>query len=182
MYLLLILKQRQSNPSCFLYYSTLYAPATCQIKPYVKMPTMTGFKKVLVAGGILLSVVAILALTIYGAVYTAERESNKGTPANTSCQGGKHMVHNVVIQNNKVSPSSTVAPLCDTLTITNLDDKERLIAFGLHEHHVAYDGITERILTQSQSFTVTLIQKGNFRFHDHWHDKIQGTFTVTKEN
>jgi uncharacterized membrane protein YukC len=54
------------------------------------------------------------------------------------------------------------------------------VAFGLHEHHVPYDGTTEKILIQGQSLTVTLVQAGNFRFHDHWHDQIQGTFTVTK--
>lgn len=87
--------------------------------------------------------------------------------------------HKVVIQNDKVSPEYTTAPKCDMLTITNLDNKYRLIAFGPHDNHVPYDEVTERLLSKGQSFTVTLNQTGTFSFHDHLHDEVQGTFTVT---
>jgi hypothetical protein len=140
---------------------------------------MARSNKVLTAGFILLVATGIITVTVYSAVYIANRESHKAAPI-PSCPAGHHSVHKVIIQNNKVIPVNTVAPLCDTLTITNLDDKERLMAFGLHEHHVPYDGTTAKILIQGQSLTVTLVQAGNFRFHDHWHDEIQGTFTVTK--
>ena len=128
---------------------------------------------------VLLGAAGIIILTVRGAVYIANREGHKAIPI-PSCPAGHHSAHQVVIKNNKVIPVNTVAPRCDSLTITNLDDKERLVAFGLHEHHVPYDGITEKILIQSQSLTVTLVQAGHFRFHDHWHDEVQGTFTVTK--
>jgi len=87
--------------------------------------------------------------------------------------------HKVVIQNDQVFPEHTSAPRCDTLTITNLDDENRLIAFGPHENHVPYDGVAERLLSSGEGFTVRLNQTGNFRFHDHIHDEVQGTFTVT---
>lgn len=86
--------------------------------------------------------------------------------------------HRVVIQDDKVSPANTVGSKCDTLTIINLDDIQRMVAFGPHEDHVAYDGIKERMLTKGQSLTVTLVQVGDFRFHDHIHDEVQGMFTV----
>ena len=121
----------------------------------------------------------VIAATVYGAVYIANREGHKAIPI-PSCPAAHHSAHQVIIKNNKVIPVNTVAPRCDILTITNLDDKERLMAFGLHEHHVPYAGITEKILIQSQSLTVTLVQAGHFRFHDHWHDEVQGTFTVIK--
>jgi hypothetical protein len=135
--------------------------------------------KLLMAVCVLLGAAGIIILTVRGAVYIANREGHKAIPI-PSCPAGHHSAHQVVIKNNKVIPVNTVAPRCDSLTITNLDDKERLVAFGLHEHHVPYDGITEKILIQSQSLTVTLVQAGHFRFHDHWHDEVQGTFTVTK--
>lgn len=131
------------------------------------------------SGFTLFVMVGAIAATVYGAVYIANRESHKAAPI-PSCPAGHHSAHQVIIQNNKVIPVNTVAQLCDSLTITNLDDKERLVAFGLHEHHVPYDGITEKTLIQGQSLTVTLVQAGHFRFHDHWHDEVQGTFTVTK--
>jgi hypothetical protein len=88
------------------------------------------------------------------------------------------IIHKVIIHNNNVTPSNIVGLKCDALTITNGDDIQRLIAFGPHEHHVAYDGITEHMLMKNQSLTVTLVQVGSFRFHDHIHDEVQGTFTV----
>ncbi len=105
--------------------------------------------------------------------------AHKSTPAVSSCPPGFHTNHEVVIQNDKVIPSHIQAPLCDTLTITNYDDIGRLVAFGPHENHVAYDGVTERLVGRGQSVVVTLVQAGNFRFHDHLHDEVQGTFTVT---
>lgn len=87
--------------------------------------------------------------------------------------------HKVLIRDDKVIPSHTTGSLCGTLTIVNLDSEVRLLAFGVHDKHQPYDGIGEKVLRRGQSLTVTLVQAGNFRFHDHIHDEVQGTFTVT---
>jgi hypothetical protein len=97
--------------------------------------------------------------------------------AHQGCMPGQTNLK-VTIQNNVVTPSNMVGKRCETLTITNLDNIGRLMAFGPHEDHIAYDGIKEQMLTQGQNLTVTLVQTGNFRFHDHIHDEVQGTFTV----
>lgn len=123
--------------------------------------------------------VAVTVATIFGAIWVSHIESNKAASAYPPCSG-KHAVHEVVIQNNKAVPAHTDGKRCDTLVITNLDDQDRVIAFGPHEHHVAYDGISERYLNQGGTFRVTLVQPGNFRFHDHIDDVVQGTFTVTQ--
>jgi hypothetical protein len=86
--------------------------------------------------------------------------------------------HKVVVQNGVVSPKNTVAHKCETLTIANLDAARRIMAFGQHDHHVTYDGIEEEPLIKNQSLTVTLLQTGDFRFHDHANDEVQGTFSV----
>ena len=140
---------------------------------------MARSNKPLLTGLALFVMVGAIAATVCGAVYIANRQGHRD-PSIPSCPAGPHSDHQVIIQNNRVVPVNTIAPRCDTLTITNLDDRERLMAFGLHEHHVPYDGITDKILIQGQSLSVTLVQTGHFRFHDHDHDEIQGTFTVTK--
>jgi hypothetical protein len=84
----------------------------------------------------------------------------------------------VTIQNSKLSIDNIHAHRCDKLTIVNADPTIRLMAFGVHDHHQAYDGTTEQALAQGKSLSVTLVQTGTFTFHDHLHDEVGGTFTV----
>lgn len=126
-----------------------------------------------------LAAVVLVVGTIFGAIWVSHIESNKVAADYPKCVG-KHAVHTVVIKDNKAVPLHTNAQRCDTLTITNLDNADREMAFGPHEHHVAYDGVTERYLSYKGTFSVTLIQPGNFRFHDHIGDIVQGTFTVSQ--
>ncbi|HSX36422.1 MAG TPA: cupredoxin domain-containing protein [Patescibacteria group bacterium] len=129
---------------------------------------------VLIAGVIIFSIAFVGGVSKVSSDYLdhASSQSNQGCSSHS-------VNYKVTIQNDEVSPAHTTAPRCDTLTITNLDDTDRLMAFGLHENHEPYDGVAERLLGPGQSFTVTLVQTGSFRFHDHAHDEVQGTFTVT---
>lgn len=122
---------------------------------------------------------AILVLIAVGIVSLVVVSSS--TYLNRSKQDCTHTGQNhlATIQHNNVTPAATIGSACDTLTIVNHDNIERLIAFGVHEAHVPYNGVAEKILKKDQSFTITLDQLGNFRFHDHIHDEVQGTFTVT---
>ena len=53
------------------------------------------------------------------------------------------------------------------------------ISFGQHGQYSQYDGVTEKRLAKGQkSFTVTLESVGSFRFHDHMHNEVGGTFSV----
>jgi len=88
--------------------------------------------------------------------------------------------HLVTIWQNQLHPGHTEARLCDTLTITNADAAIRLIAFGPHEHHEPYDGVTEKVLGSRQSLTLTLNQLGTYHFHDHLQDEVAGDFTVSE--
>lgn len=121
---------------------------------------------------------ALLMITIGGAVYIATKQARSSSAIPRDCSAGQHVDHKVIIQAGIVQPHQTTAHLCDKLTITNLDASERLIAFGLHENHQPYGGIEERLVAKGQSLTVTLDKTGNFRFHDHLHDEVQGTFSV----
>lgn len=125
----------------------------------------------------LFGLVACLVVLIgYLAATNYLNSEAQGAPG---CHGtGVH--HQVIIQNSVVAPDRTSANLCDSLTIINQDPTMRLIAFGPHDHHTPYDGVTERYLGAGQSLTVSLDQAGTFSFHDHIHDTVTGTFTVTK--
>ena len=135
--------------------------------------------KRLIAAGIV-ALVLVSAGTVLLATKYLTAQSNAASPANAKCQAGQHNDHLVLIKNNAMVPEHTQASLCDKLTIVNKDSTLRLVAFGPHEHHVAYDGVTERPLEPGESLTIVLIQPGTYGFHDHLEDIAQGTFTVTR--
>jgi hypothetical protein len=84
----------------------------------------------------------------------------------------------MTISNDVVTPDHIQASRCDRLTIINRDDKRREVAFGAHDKHVAYDGVLQRLLRKDESLTVDLVQTGDYHFHDHFQDEVEGTFTV----
>lgn len=139
---------------------------------------MTAPAKRLKIFGVVVLFVLVLAAVVFAAVAFTNHQSRADTVSDCSTVNTDHQV---IIEHDKMTPDHVTAPLCDRLTITNKDDTNRLMAFGPHEHHVAYDGVTERLLGPGQSLTVTFNQAGTFGFHDHLHDEVRGTFTVTKQ-
>lgn len=123
----------------------------------------------LIAGGII-----ILGTTLAANHYLSARDS---TAQQANCKG-IHTTHQVSISRGEAVPKHTYAILCDTLTISNRDDRSYLVAFGEHGEHDTYDGVTERALSKNESLSVELIQTGTFVFHDHLQDKVHGDFTV----
>ena len=129
--------------------------------------------------GFLLVVIAVLFGTFYFANQYLIKNNATAMPLVSNCKL-RYIGHFVAIRNDIATPQHTQAKLCDTLTITNSDNKILLIAFGPPEHHQPYDGVTERLLSNNQSLTITLNQVGTYSFHDHLQDKVTGDFTVTK--
>ena len=123
--------------------------------------------------------VLLVAATVYGSVVLFQQLKSKSPHLATACTT-KSTNHTVTITNSQVIPSHTTAKLCDTLTVTNTDDVLRYIAFGRHDEHQAYDGITEKTLEKGKGFTVTLDEVGDYKFHDHLHDEVIGTFSVER--
>jgi plastocyanin len=123
----------------------------------------------------LLSITAVvLAAGIIGIAAALQKKSDSVNCSNTV---GHHYV--IVIRDSTVNPDRIVTKLCDTITFTNEDNVTRELAFGAHENHVPYDGVTERALHEDQSLTITLNQIGTFEFHDHDHDEVAGSFSVS---
>ena len=139
---------------------------------------MTKRSKILKIGLAGVIVLLLVVFTIWGAIWVSNINNRKAASAYPKCEG-KHLTHKVTIQNDKMRPRHTDAKRCDTLVITNLDNQPRIIAFGVHDKHVAYDGVTERYLSDKGTFQVRLIQPGTFKFHDHNQEEVAGTFTVT---
>ncbi|MEO6513921.1 MAG: cupredoxin domain-containing protein [Candidatus Saccharimonadales bacterium] len=127
-------------------------------------------------------VVACFVLAAIGVIAGSVLVSNKMLTAHSEASAmtckvtGKTI--DVRIQNDVMSPRVITAHRCDTLVIKNLDPVTREIGFGEHDSHKAYDGVTEKVIRQNESFTVTLIQAGSYHFHDHFHDEVEGLFTV----
>jgi plastocyanin len=124
-----------------------------------------------------LGLLVFSSAVIYGSV-----KLYAGFKPNTSSSTCKQkgVDHLVIIKNNAVTPAHTNGKLCDTMTVTNTDDVLRYIAFGRHDEHQPYDGITEKTIEKDQSFTITMDEAGSYKFHDHLHDEVQGTFTVQR--
>lgn len=127
-----------------------------------------------------ITIACVVALCLVG--FAAVRASDSFLSSDQKSKDSRCAVtgqtHSVEIKNSQVIPKHTQAKLCDKLEITNLDTTERLMAFGQHEHHTSYDGVTERLLSKGQSVRVTLVATGTYTFHDHENDDVQGSFTV----
>jgi hypothetical protein len=135
-------------------------------------------RKILLGGLWIAGMIVTAGVLVFGSRAVASWYLNRtSTSGEISCprRGTSHIV---AIQGGVAEPATTYGVLCDTLTIINKDPKLRLIAFGPHDHHQAYDGITEEELAESQSVTVTFDKVGTFTFHDHIDDSSIGTFIV----
>jgi hypothetical protein len=130
---------------------------------------------------IIIGFIVVAGIVVFGTVYLANHylTNDNAQSLVVNCQS-KRIDHLVTIRNGTVSPKHTQAVLCDRLTITNTDDTSRLMAFGYHDNHVAYDDVTERLLGENDSLTVTLNLVGTYIFHDHNHDEVRGSFTVVQ--
>jgi hypothetical protein len=129
--------------------------------------------------GVGLLALSLMAATIPLAIWLTHSQTAEFGNARARCERGLHDTHRVIIENNTVVPTTTKAHRCDTLIITNLDNKQRLMAFGPHDHHISYDGISEQLLGQNESLTVHLIRTGSFTYHDHEDEAVRGSFVVT---
>lgn len=125
-----------------------------------------------------LGIAILTSATAYGALKLEDQFGSAN--ANADMCHKKGASHIVTISGDKISPVHTEGKLCDTLTVRNTDDVLRFMAFGQHDEHKPYDGITQKNLGQGQEFTVTLNQTGSYIVHDHLHDEVEATFRVSR--
>jgi hypothetical protein len=127
--------------------------------------------------GLIVTGVAMYAGTQLIASHYLEAGSEKVNKNKTICDY-KGQEHVIKVHDNTLDPMHTDAKRCDSLTVVNADKQIRIMAFGVHEKHITYDGISEKNLDSGQQFTVTLNKTGTFKVHDHLQEEVGGTFTV----
>jgi hypothetical protein len=130
---------------------------------------------------ILFAVLAILLMvaTVPAAIWVTHTQTAELGNSRARCGRKASVRHQITIQNGVVSPANINAKKCDALIITNLDSQQRLIAFGRHDNHISYDGVSEKLLDRGASLQVTMIRSGDYLFHDHNDALVRGTFNVT---
>ncbi len=131
---------------------------------------------VLIVGLALILMIGTIPLAIWVTHTTSAQVGNELA----RCSSTMQPIHKVIIKANIAIPNHVAALQCDSLEFINDGNRIELIAFGPHEHHVSYDGVSEHVLLPGQSFSVKLVQVGAFNFHDHSTDAAQGTFVVSK--
>jgi hypothetical protein len=92
---------------------------------------------------------ALLIMLVVGVALAIGLSGSK-TAADGCGAHGPVTTYKVTIQNGKASQSHVRAQLCDVLTITNKDDVARELAFGVHDKHTVYDGISERLVSKGR--------------------------------
>lgn len=118
--------------------------------------------------------------TVPAAIWVTRTSTAQVENSRRRCEDKQQATHEMRFQNNVVKPASIQAKLCDTLIITNADDHTRLIAFGQHNKHISYNGVSETLLSKSESITLTLGHSGDYIFHDHHNESIKGAFSVAR--
>lgn len=124
----------------------------------------------------LLIFISVVSLISIGTFFVG-KNSTKSDVAKEDCRS-TGLTHTVEIKNDRISPAQIDAKICDRLIIVNKDEKLRLMAFGVHDEHIYYSGITEKPLSKDQELAVTLEQRGAYLFHDHLQDEVTGQFSV----
>ncbi|HSX45037.1 MAG TPA: hypothetical protein VLF39_02935 [Candidatus Saccharimonadales bacterium] len=136
-------------------------------------------KLIFITAGVIVAASLVVAGVIKLSSNYLNRQTDQQSGVEKLCRSGNHQTLTVVIKNGAAIPADTHGNKCDRLTITNTDNHVRLMAFGQHDNHITYDGVSEKALSTGDSLTVTLVQSGTFIFHDHIDDRAQGSFTVT---
>lgn len=132
-------------------------------------------QRLLVAAGFIAITAIVIGLTIVLSNKFLHQEKSADAPAQCQTVG---KTHSVVIKDGTVQPTNIDARLCDQLSIRNLDAQTRLIGFGDHAQHVAYNGVAERALMQGQTLSLVLNQPGTYHFHDHYQSSLEVNFVV----
>lgn len=132
-------------------------------------------KVVLITGMLITFVAMTVGVSAAARFYLGGAEQRS---ADALCRDQPGRTHTVTISEGRVDVASVTARVCDKLVIINADSAQRRLAFGEHDHHVAYDGADGRLLGKDDALTLVLTETGQFIFHDHFDSGIQGSFTV----
>lgn len=143
-------------------------------------PTPSSPKKKLKTAGIVLGVLVTIFLVGFAANSFAMKQLDKNIKSDEQCAKVNGTDYTITIENNVARPGHVDGKQCDTLTVLNKDSNIRKMAFGKHDKHTPYNGVSQTTLLEDQSFKVYLNQLGTgYIIHDHDDQKVRATFSVT---
>jgi hypothetical protein len=129
-------------------------------------------------------VFAIFGIGLFGVIsHTVFKTKQQDTAAQSAavaktCSADTNHRHTLTIHSNGITPDSLQAQRCDTVTVVNTTNEKVIPALGPHDHHIAYPGYKEHVLSPGQSYTFRLSQVGTFPLHDHDDEALRATITV----
>jgi hypothetical protein len=121
-----------------------------------------------------LGVVAVSTLLVEGA---HAAHSHAAAISSAPCATVGHTV-TMTFVGGRFTPMALSAKRCDKLVLENRSGTLVELAFGPHEHHLAYPGLSESPLKAGADMTLVLSDSGRFALHDHIRDEAQATLTV----
>jgi hypothetical protein len=118
--------------------------------------------------------VLVLAVAVGLVVFSILRTPPKDT--STCPKAGKE--HLLTLQADAFSQAKLTLQQCDTVHITNQDTQPYSLAFGVHDSHYRYPGFREQVLSPDEQLTITAVQAGQYRIHDHLRDQASAELTI----
>ncbi len=101
----------------------------------------------------------------------------KGTIVNCPRTGQTIMVN---IDDQKFNPQNSNVKVCDKIVFKNKGSKYYEPAFGEHPKHLIYPGYAEKPIKPGTTNSLVMKAFGNFEFHEHIYNKIEGRIIVEK--
>jgi hypothetical protein len=120
-------------------------------------------------GVVLLAVIVLVGFGIWNS--TRDKE-----PEQTCAQPG--ITHEVQLKDDSFNKTNLTLRMCDILKIVNLDTNTFSLAFGVHDKHVSYPGYSQTELRPNEYITVSALEAGAFRMHDHLRDNAYIDLTI----
>ena len=126
---------------------------------------------------LLLVLVAGSTLLVEGFAHAAHRHDH-AAPAVAACAPSPRHTIILTYTASRFTPAVLTAQRCDILVLANQGATEVELAFGPHDHHLPYPGITDEPVAPGKSQSLVLSQAGTFGLHDHVHDQAEAQLTV----
>jgi len=104
---------------------------------------------------------------------TGIETNNTNTQANDTVTN-----HQIIIRNFQFEPNNLVIKLGDTVTWTNQDSLNHIVASNPHPVHTDLPGFESGTLRPGDSYTYTFNKEGAWSYHCHLHSTMTGTVTV----
>ena len=133
---------------------------------------------------VLVVFVFVVSIIAFGCLGQSGQQNPSTAPGGSQASqspasgGDGAQTHQVVILNFAFSPQSITIKAGDTVTWTNEDDAQHLIASDPHPAHTDLPGLQSNALNKGDSYSFTFTKVGTWGYHCHLHPSMTGTVVV----